>query len=396
MRYAILLLVILATLITPVYAQFIVKPEYLEPSGVSNSGQVAGYETWAGPYSIWDPDTGTTQNIGGVAPGNGVGGMARFSGNETLLSGSCLADIPVSMEWERTTLNDFNFIFTSLDFPASEMGMVGFAGGQSLTYNGNGIILGTYDGGNTWTALWTDDQTRGIEALSFPTGLIGYVGGGNGYFAKTSDGGWGWELQDPAGPDDVYRYTAIEFEDDLNGVVTAQLQSGVGVYITSDGGTTWTPGSGLTGVPAAVVHVSGDTYYLVDSGGNVQKSLNNGLTWTTVHTFPGALLMGIGFYDDQTGIALGEGYIYKTSNGGQDWTTQAVGPDPLWYDVAWLDAQNIIICGTPDLIYESHNGGSTWEGQTNKIQPSIPHSMPSPKAATNCMSAVRREPFTSG
>ena len=74
-----------------VSAQYIVKNDPFGPSGVSNQGKVTGYQTQGGPYNIWLPDSGSVIiNIGGVAPGNGVGGKARFSNDGNFISGSSM------------------------------------------------------------------------------------------------------------------------------------------------------------------------------------------------------------------------------------------------------------------------------------------------------------------
>ena len=67
------------------FSQFIVKDVFFETQGVSNTGEVVGYEEWTGPFSIWTPETQAVEYIGGIAPGNGVGGAATFS-----LNGNCL------------------------------------------------------------------------------------------------------------------------------------------------------------------------------------------------------------------------------------------------------------------------------------------------------------------
>lgn len=69
-------------------AQFIVKDSYSETTDVSNQGVVVGYTTWAGPYTLWFPDTQTHDTIYGIAPGNGVGGRAMFSADGMKLSGT--------------------------------------------------------------------------------------------------------------------------------------------------------------------------------------------------------------------------------------------------------------------------------------------------------------------
>ncbi len=341
--------------------QYVVKPTFFETTGVSNQGLVSGYESQAGPYSLWNPADNSFQTIGGLAPGNGIGGRAKFSNDGSRISGSSLKTLPVSTDWERRILSDYNYIFKAMEFPAAGDGLFGYAIGQSLTYNGHGIVLRTTNGGVSWGAMWVDNEHRGLEAMSFPSPYLGYVGGWNQYFAKTQNTGWDWEVLNPAGDDDVYIYTAIEFKDEQNGVVAAQLNDGVGVYITSDGGISWTKGSGLQGIPSKIKYTGNNTYFLTTNGGHVQKSTDDGLSWTTVYSIPGALFLGLNFLDEQTGYVLGETYIHRTTNGGSSWTELAVSPGltdgVLWRDIQWIDEQHLVITGTPDVVFESANGG---------------------------------------
>ena len=63
-------------------AQYIVNDIIYSTNSVTNDGKVSGYETQGGNWSIWLPDSANAiVNIGGVAPGLGVGGQARFSEN---------------------------------------------------------------------------------------------------------------------------------------------------------------------------------------------------------------------------------------------------------------------------------------------------------------------------
>ena len=99
-----------------VAAQFIVKPTYFESTGVSNDGKVAGYENQGGSYFIWNPDTDNFDLIGGTAPGNGIGGEAKFSADGNYLSGTSTIDQEISTAWTRNVLSDYNFIFKSILF----------------------------------------------------------------------------------------------------------------------------------------------------------------------------------------------------------------------------------------------------------------------------------------
>ena len=69
-------------------AQYLSTSVFPGATGVSNSGKVVGYNAFAGPIFFWNPEEKTVENIGGVAPGNGYGGVYVFSGDGNYISGS--------------------------------------------------------------------------------------------------------------------------------------------------------------------------------------------------------------------------------------------------------------------------------------------------------------------
>lgn len=261
-----------------------------------------------------------------------------------------------AQSWERISTG-FNYILKGIEFP-EDQSQIGYAGGQSLTYMGDAIVIKTTDGGNTWTSVFTGTD-NGIEDICFTDLNTGYIAGWSAYFAKTTNGGTTWTQQNPG--TDVTYYTGVAFKDANHGVVTAQTNTGSGVWYTSDGGATWNTGSGLTSFPYKLKYVSDNTYFLVTNTGEIQKSTNGGANWTTVKSGAG-LLIGIDFYNSQIGIATSEdGVIYKTTDGGSTWITQTINAgDPIWHDVAWRNQNEIVICGTPETIYRSTNAGATW------------------------------------
>jgi len=118
-----------------IFAQFISVQSFFQPTGVSNLGLVAGYSAQAGPYQIWNPDSGAITDIGGVAPGQGVGGQARFSAGGDFLSGTSVgASVPeisrynfVTGQW--TALGSLGFMIDST-----------LSGGFGISNDGNTVV----------------------------------------------------------------------------------------------------------------------------------------------------------------------------------------------------------------------------------------------------------------
>jgi len=256
----------------------------------------------------------------------------------------------------------YNYILRGIDFPENQDN-IGYIAGESLTYQGNGIVLKTTDAGSTWTPVWTGGG-EGLEGSSFVDVNTGFVAGwpklsaGWSGFGKTSDGGATWTSLPVVS--DLYYFTDVVFKDAANGILFGATNTNAGVWITSNGGTSWTNGTGLAGVPYHGCHVSGNTYFLVDNAGHIQKSVNNGLTWATVYTIPGLTLTGIDFYDNNTGMACGDnGVIVKTYDGGSTWVPQTIGTD-IWHDFGWDSPNHLYVCGTPEIVAESNDGGAPW------------------------------------
>lgn len=257
----------------------------------------------------------------------------------------------------------YNYILRGIDFPANQDN-IGYISGESLTYNGDGIVLKTTNGGSSWAPVWTGIG-MGLEGSCFVDENTGFVAGWPkpssnwSGFGKTTDGGQTWTS--PAVIGNVYYFTDVVFKDASNGILVGATNTSPVVMVTSNGGNSWVSASGVSGnFPQHACYVGGNTYFLTDNGGHIKKSVDNGLTWTTVHTINGLYLLGIDFFDPNHGLACGDyGVITITSDGGTTWQNQQVGTD-IWHDAAWQDQDHLFCVGTPELVIESIDGGNTW------------------------------------
>lgn len=144
-------------------AQFIVKNETFSTTGISNQGLIAGYTTQAGSYYIWNPDSATTVDIGGIAPGQGVGGQARFSENGEFISGTSLG--PEGPEMSRYEVATGQW---------TPVGYLGFqvdgtvSGGFTISVDGNTVAGNSWadtTGGNAYTHAVAWNEFEGLMDL---------------------------------------------------------------------------------------------------------------------------------------------------------------------------------------------------------------------------------------
>ncbi|MEI8006312.1 MAG: YCF48-related protein [Bacteroidota bacterium] len=263
--------------------------------------------------------------------------------------------------WQKLNVGQ-SVIQTAIDFPGNQS-LTGYTASMSLTYNGNGNIFKTTDGGQSWTSVWFGSQA-GLYGASFVSVDTGYVAGlPNGSiswsgFGKTTDGGLTWTSMQV--PSNIYQFNDVIFRDANHGMLLAQTNSSAAVYATSNGGTSWQTATGISsGIPNRACHVSGTKYFLVDNSGHIKKSLDDGLSWTTVYS-GGPILLGIAFYNDLIGQACGDnGLLLRTTDGGNTWQTQNVTTD-IWHQVIYVNQDTIYVVGTPEIIYKSTNGGVSW------------------------------------
>ena len=249
----------------------------------------------------------------------------------------------------------YSFILTNISFPGNQ-DSIGYAVGMSSTYNGNGIILKTTNGGTTWSQISTG-TIPGLEAMYFTSVDTGYVGGWQNYFAKTTNGGLTWTPSTVNA--NIWYITNIEFFDAQNGIVTA---AGAEAYVTNNGGQTWTAATGLAVNAEGITYASANVVYIVGGDEKIARSMNGGLSWTTIQTGMFQMMfLGVDFYDLNHGIVGGEdGKVLRTSNGGQTWQTSYVSGNPLLRAAYMQDSLNAIIAGTPEGIYITSDGGATW------------------------------------
>lgn len=163
LRHAIVLLVT-AVAFAPAHGQFETRPDFFSPTGVANDGSVAGYLAQAGPYSIWNPDLSTSsQDIGGIAPGNGVGGQARFSTDGNFLSGSSEGNLgPALSIYDRST--GLWTAMEDLGFPVDNTTSGGYAiSGDGTTVVGNSWADTT--GGYAFTHAIASSASTGVKDL---------------------------------------------------------------------------------------------------------------------------------------------------------------------------------------------------------------------------------------
>jgi photosystem II stability/assembly factor-like uncharacterized protein len=271
-------------------------------------------------------------------------------------------------EWINT---GFDYILVDIAFPQGQ-NKIGYAVGQKNTYNGEGLVIKTTDGGTKWERV-SDSGVVWLNAMSFVDTLVGYAGGLDGYIMKTTNGGETWKKVNFPYADEVYQITSINFKDADHGIVGVNVTYGEdpAIYLTSDGGETWTKSTAYQLYSTFMVEWVNDTVLVaVGMQDQIVRSTDGGLTWTLVYTSgnPNNILTAVTFYNEKYGLATGDySHVYETKDGGETWNQLEFipGTDMLLHTAYIWDEDTAWIVGTPELVYKTTDGGATWHNAYN-------------------------------
>jgi photosystem II stability/assembly factor-like uncharacterized protein len=212
-----------------------------------------------------------------------------------------------------------------------------------------GIAIHTTDGGGQWT-----QSTPGALALNgvfFTDATHGWICGDSGKILHTTNGGTSWIT---ATPTSASLYSIFFFDQNLGWAV------GKGVVLrTTNAGANWTSGAPTTQTLRGVYFASDRTGWAVGSNGVVLKSTDGGLSWNAT-TETASDLYSVFFTSTTSGWAVGEaGAILSTTNGGASWSTQRASTSIL-RSVHFVDSQSGWAVGANGTAVETSDGGTNW------------------------------------
>ena len=240
--------------------------------------------------------------------------------------------------------------------------------------------LGPYDSSTIFSSTKRFGQGRvNTIAVDPNNSNTYYVGAPAGGIWKSTDAGLNWSpltdylpqigvsgiAIDPTNSDVIYIATG---DDDGNDTLS------IGVWKSTDGGTTWTNTGGLPGNPQRTneiyIHPTNTNTILVSSSTGVHKSTNGGTTWTT--KLSGSIFdLKMKPGDPTTWYAVSGSTFYRSTDSGENFSeiplTGLTNSGKLTMDVTIANPNYIYIVSAANDsnrsfngIYKSTNGGSSF------------------------------------
>ena len=241
-------------------------------------------------------------------------GQSRFAGsNIKKTTNGGLNWYPVIMPQTEQIFN-LEFVFDS----------IGYAGGKQ------GSFVKSTNKGEVWSSTGSFDSyaTGGIDFINPNTGF--WVGSSyitDAQIRKTTNGGYNWT---ETLLDSVEMLFDVKFKNSNTGFACGYYPTATGYFgaicMTTDQGNSWGVQYPQTKIIYELSIADSNTIYASCDGGKILKSTNGGINWGVFQSCYSSYIESIDFLNQNTGYACSYGgIIIKTTNGGGE----PIGIEPI-------------------------------------------------------------------
>lgn len=236
-------------------------------------------------------------------------------------------------------------------------------------------VTNVADAQSGWTVRRVPSGNRDLNAAFFNDSKRGWIGGDDGYLARTEDGGASWieqRLPTRNSINDIY------FVSKEKGFVL----SGETIFTTEDTGMVWKQAQTFS--PADFRGAAPELYSLRFDGkkrgwavGSVSRddrvvdsilaiTRDGGLSWQVLQAPSRQELIHIDFVDDKNGWIVGAGgAVLRTTDAGESWTRQTSGTEVTLYHIDFRNKKQGLAVGERGTILATENGGESWSRVTS-------------------------------
>ena len=234
------------------------------------------------------------------------------------------------------------------------------------------------------TGTWTE-QTSGLTTVLYSVSAVNddvaWVCGAAGKVLRTTNKGVNWVNVSGTIPTTLALYNIFGW-DANTAVVTGVAGSNTSIYVTSNGGTTWTAANTHAGFGDDMFMTDANTAYFIGDpvAGNwdLLKSTNAGLNWASWTTLPTTNTAGTynnAFWQQGTQVwfpSVGQSKMLYSSNMGANWTEQTISLSEI--TATCFNSPTLGLAAgsstSPGLL-KTTDAGTTWTALTSPFTGSV-------------------------
>ncbi len=225
--------------------------------------------------------------------------------------------------------------------------------------SGSDGVYKSTDGGITWSSRITRGPALAIDPAT-PTTIYA---GGLGLF-KSTDGGANW-TQIATDVLDFEWTTALAI--DPVSPLTLYAGTSYGMYKSADGGTRWVRLRGIEDVFALLTGPPGQpNLYALTWGGRVYMTGDGGTTWSMLNSVQaGSGIQALAVHPTTPAVLYAGTYgdgVFRSNDGGNTWTSGNTGIINTWIGAVAIDPAmpTVLFAGTRHGLFKSTDSGKTW------------------------------------
>lgn len=234
------------------------------------------------------------------------------------------------------------------------------------------------DGGDTWQTVSLPASTICFSP-DYANDHTLFAGATPGGVYRSTDYGGSWQ-QVNNGLNNSENVTSLAFSPDYATDRTVFAGTGNGIFVTTNGGDTWTAVSGMSAETVLSLAFSPnfatDRTVVAGTFDNLYLSTDGGANWSPLPgnygTMVEALLFSPDFASDHTLFVGSEAGFFTAVNSGGNWSATnsglgVNGSGPLAFSPAFATDQTIFTGGYSGGVHRSVDGGTNWQPVNNGL-----------------------------
>lgn len=246
--------------------------------------------------------------------------------------------------------------------------------GRNIFVSGFSNLFATHDGGATWIEKSIPRVAAGYvqsnDAISAIDGLTAFTTGSAGIIYVTTDGGQSWS------PKPGIQSRSALWDIKAVGKNLAFASGASGLFLsTTDGGANWREQTlNNTNTTIQSIDTRDGRVILAANGSSILRSADGGATWTpaSAPTIPYPGLQAVSLADG--GIAFtagGSGTLMKSTDAGVTWTPLASGTLRNLTVIQALTPSLAFAAGDSGILLRTQDGGARWDSLPTGTRKSI-------------------------